>query len=148
MRDTNLLTSDVPTTARLLGWSGLIPFCALPLVMLWLPDHAALAGDVLGYYAFGILCFLLGIWWGIGVMRGEPGVLLYSNGLFLVLLTARALLGLAGFMLVAALLFIAVLLLERTLPVFQRQPRYYAIMRSQLSLVAAASLLISGQILL
>ena len=147
MRNSNLLTTDVPTTARLLGWSGLIPFCALPLAMLWLPEHAATAGEVLGYYAFGILCFLLGIWWGIGVMRGEPGVLLYSNGLFLVLFTARALLGLSGFMLVAALLFIAVLLLERILPVFQRQPRYYAIMRSQLSLVAAASLLISGQVL-
>ncbi len=147
MRDSNLLTTDVPTTARLLGWSGLVPFCALPLLMLWLPEYAAIAGDVLGYYAFGILCFLLGIWWGIGVMRGEPRVLLYSNGLFLVLFTARALLGLAGFMLVAALLFIALLLLERTLPVFRRQPRYYALMRSQLSIVAAASLLISGQVL-
>ena len=116
--------------------------------MLWLPDHAATAGSVLGYYAFGILCFLLGVWWGIGVMRGEPRILLYSNGLFLVLFTGKALLGLSGFMLLAALLFIAVLLLERKLPVFQRQPRYYAIMRSQLSVVAAASLLISGQVLI
>ena len=71
----------LPTTARLLGWSGLLPFCALPLLMLIAPGYSAWAGTLLAHYAFGILCFLLGIWWGIGVMRGEPAVLVYSNAL-------------------------------------------------------------------
>ncbi len=136
--------SEVPGTARLLGWLGLLPFCALPLVIGALPEFRGLSGGLLSDYAFGILCFLLGIWWGIGVMRGEPRPLLMSNLLFLVLLAARTLLQPAPFMLIAATLFIALVVLERSMAVFQRQPRYYAAMRMQLSLVAAVSLLISA----
>ena len=132
---------EVPGTATLLGWLGLLPFLALPLLIAGMPEYRALCQTLLADYAFGILCFLLGIWWGIGVMRGEPRPLLLSNLLFLVLLAARTLLQNAPFMVIAATLFIAIIVLEHSLAVFQRQPAYYARMRIQLSLVAAVSLL-------
>jgi hypothetical protein len=125
----------------MLGWAGLLPFIALALAMLLLPGMAATAADLLSHYAFGILCFLLGTWWGIGVMRPDPAPLLWSNALFIALFFARSLLQGAPFMVVAALLFLVLLLVERRLSAFRRQPAYYATLRARLSLVAAASLL-------
>lgn len=146
MREKESITGDVPSTARLLGWAGLLPFCLLPLVMLWQPDSTAVAGQLLSLYAFGILCFLLGIWWGIGVMRKAPLPLIYSNALFLVLLVTRVLADDRRFMPVAALLFVVLILMERSLAVFQRQPVYYATLRRRLSLVAALSLVLGAHL--
>jgi hypothetical protein len=136
--------SRVPFTARVLGWGGLLPFIALALGMLLLPGIAAAAANLLSHYAFGILCFLLGTWWGIGVMRPDPAPLVWSNAVFIALFLARAMLHGAPFMVVAALLFVVLLLVERRLPAFSRQPAYYATLRARLSLVAAASLLLGA----
>jgi hypothetical protein len=137
-------TRGVPFSARLLGWAGLLPFLALSIGMLLLPAEASIAAGLLAHYAFGILCFLLGTWWGIGVMRPDPSPLLWSNALFVVLFFARALLHGAYFMVAAALLFVLLLLLERRLPAFRRQPAYYVALRTRLSLVAAAALMLGA----
>lgn len=138
------LDSGVPLTARLLGWAGLLPFVALAAGMLFIPAVAHIAATLLAGYAFGILCFLLGIWWGIGVMRGDPAPLLWSNGLFIALFFAWAVLHGPPFMVVAGLLFLVLLALERRLSVFKPQPAYYAALRARLSVVAAASLLLGA----
>lgn len=137
-------TGGVPFAARLLGWAGLLPFLALSLGMLLLPAEASTAANLLAHYAFGILCFLLGTWWGIGVMRPDPSPLLWSNALFVALFLARAVLHDAYFMLAAALLFVVLLLLERRLAAFRRQPAYYVTLRTRLSLVAAATLMLGA----
>ena len=136
--------SGVPITARALGWAGLLPFIALAAAMLLLPAMAAPAADLLAHYAFGILCFLLGTWWGIGVMRPDPAPLLWSNGLFIALFVARAMLQGAPFLVISALLFVVVLLVARHLPAFRRQPAYYRALRARLSLVAATALLLAA----
>lgn len=138
------LDRGVPLTARWLGWAGLLPFVALAAATSLAPAMAVTAATLLADYAFGILCFLLGIWWGIGVMRADPAPLLWSNALFIVLFFARAMLHGAAFMVIAAVLFIVLLVLEHRLPVFRRQPAYYAALRSRLSLVAAAALLVGA----
>lgn len=134
----------VPPTARLLGWAGLLPFLALAATPLLVPATAATAAILLSHYAFGILCFLLGTWWGIGVMRGDVQPLLWSNGLFIALFIARSALQGASFMLAAALLFLVLLTVERRLAAFAAQPVYYAALRIRLSVVAAASLLLAA----
>lgn len=108
------------------------------------PPVAAIAALLLADYAFGILCFLLGIWWGIGLMRGDSVPIVWSNILFIVLFVARATLDRTPFMLTEALLFVALLALERWLPAFRRQPPYYAALRTRLSLVACAALLLGA----
>ncbi len=138
------LDSGVPLAARLLGWAGLLPFVALAGGMWLVPAMAVTAADLLADYSFGILCFLLGVWWGIGVMRGEAAPLAWSNALFVALFFARATLHGATFMIICALLFVVLLVLEPRLAAFQRQPAYYITLRTRLSLVAAASLLVGA----
>ena len=57
----------IPTTATWLGRAGLLPFIAAPLAMYLLPEQADLAGHALSVYALVIICFLVGVWWGLAI---------------------------------------------------------------------------------
>lgn len=132
--------NPVPAVALLLGRAGLMPFCAAAIaVWLW-PAGAALVGDVLAIYTLGIITFLLGAWWGLGLVRRDASGLLLSNLLFLSAVAGRVLLPLPLFLLFGALLLAILLVLERRLPLFRPAPRYYRALRLQLSAVAGIAL--------
>jgi hypothetical protein len=65
---------SMPASARLLGWSGVIPFAACA-VALWLPQAAPWEVDILRgmtAYAAVILSFLGGVRWGAALGADGP----------------------------------------------------------------------------
>lgn len=135
------VTADtLPAVASALGRAGLIPFVALPLLMFWLPGAASLWAAALANYALAITCFLPGAWWGLSLIRRSNSALLLSNALVIVAFSGRTLLDPDGFFLLAALLLVTTLVIEHRHPMFRPQPRYYARLRLQLTIVACAGL--------
>jgi hypothetical protein len=131
---------SVPAVASALGRAGLLPFVALPLLMLWLPGATALWSEALANYALAITCFLPGAWWGLSLIRRSSSALLLSNALVIIAFAGRTLLDPGGFFVVAALLLVTTLAVERRHPLFRPQPRYYARLRLQLTIVACIGL--------
>lgn len=125
------------TTARLLGWLGLLPFPALALAVLVLPGNHW--SPWLAAYALAIISFLAGAWWGIALLRNEYRLLLASNAV--VVLTWFCYL-LAGhwFLLAAAGLLVLLTVIERQHRMFSPQPTYYRQLRSRLTAIAAIAL--------
>lgn len=125
------------TSIKSLGYGGLVPFVLLALVSGYTNDP--LAHQALGVYSFGILIFLAGSWWGIGLLRQNGLVLVVSNlvfllaaGLFFVLSSVQWLWASSG-------LFVLLFMLEGRLSVFARQPAYYRALRRYLTVGVAAS---------
>ena len=136
--------NPVPPVATWLGRAGLLPFIASPLAIYLYPDHAQLIGQATGSYALSIICFLVGIWWGLGLVRRRASALLLSNAVVLTAFFGHIGLSTGGFLLLAACLFPATVLAERVHPLFRPQPPYYARLRAQLTAVATLSLVLSA----
>lgn len=137
----------IPGVATSLGRAGLLPFCAAPLLIYLDPGHAALYARMLASYALAIICFLVGVWWGLALIRRSPLALLLSNGVVIVAFFGHALLAPPAFFVLCALLFPATVLVERRMALFRAQPAYYASMRLQLTSVATLALLLSAALL-
>lgn len=136
----NGTNDSVPVVVSALGRAGLIPFVALPFLMFWLPGAASLWSAALANYALAITCFLPGAWWGLSLIRRSSSALLMSNGLVIIAFAGRTLLDPRGFFVLAALLLVITLAVERRHPMFGPQPRYYARLRLQLTIVASIGL--------
>lgn len=137
------MKSGVPSIAKTLGRAGLLPFIAAPVAMLaFQDDHARLVGKLLADYALGIITFLLGIWWGMGLIRRHASALLMSNGIFITAVAGRWVLEDGAFLPYAAAILGITLLIERSHTLFKPQPAYYARMRVELTVVACAALLL------
>lgn len=136
--------NPVPATARALGRAGLLPFGLAPVLIFLLPDYHAEIGEILALYTFAVITFLLGIWWGMSLIRGNAGALLMSNGIFLAAVAGRTLLTVPWFLMLGAVLLGVILLVERWHGLFRRQPGYYAQLRVELTGVAVVALLISS----
>ena len=134
----------IPTTATWLGRAGLLPFIAAPLAMYLLPEQADLAGRALSVYALAIICFLVGVWWGLALIRRQASALVYSNAVVIVAFFGHLGLSTAGFLALCALLFPGTILVERSQALFRPQPAYYARLRLQLTLVATLALVLSA----
>ncbi len=132
---------SLPAVATALGRLGLIPFVALAAGMLLGVGNPALLSSALAGYSFGILAFLLGAWWGLALIRQQASALLFSNIVFLVVLFSYLGMDYRGFFITAAIVFLALLVVERKHPLFRLQPAYYARMRTHLSAIAALALL-------
>ena len=133
-----------PTYATWLGRAGLLPFLGL-LVLLYLDvQHQQLWAKGLTTYTLAILCFLVGSWWGLALIRRTPTALLVSNIVVLVAFFGHVLLPTALFLLLGAALFLATVVFERRHALFHRQPPYYARLRLQLSVIASVSLLLAA----
>ncbi len=130
--------------ATILGRAGLVPFIAAPILLLALPRQGALTCAILADYAFGIIAFLQGIWWGLGLIRRNAPALLASNALFLAAFAGHTLLPDSLFLVLAAMLLCITLAAERTQALFRPQPAYYAALRLQLTAVATIGLLVSA----
>ncbi len=128
-----------------LGAAGLLPFLLTPVLVLY--GYEVLGQNVARLYGLAIICFLAGSWWGIVLVATRltsaqrTMVLIISN--LVVIVAVGGLLSLvpsAGLVLLAALLVVQ-LVIERSVKGLARQPRYYSLMRTALSAVAATCLL-------
>lgn len=127
-------------TATWLGRAGLLPFVGLALALYLNPQNQSLWAHVLTTYMLAIICFLVGAWWGMALIRRSPLTLLLSNGVVLVAFFGQILLSTAGFFVLGIVILIATVALERRHILFKAQPSYYARLRLQLTVVAGLSL--------
>ena len=127
-----------------LGRAGLLPFIGLLAAVYLDAQNQQLWAEVLSTYTLAIICFLVGSWWGLALIRRSPSALLLSNAMVLAAFFGHVLLGSAAFFLLGALLFLVTVVMERRHALFGRQPSYYSRLRLQLSLVASASLLLAA----
>ena len=136
--------NPIPPVATWLGRTGLLPFIAAPVVMYMYPEQAQLSGRVLSVYALAIICFLVGIWWGLGLVRRQPSALVLSNAVVILAFFGHVGLPTTGFLALCALLFPATVLFERAHQLFRPQPPYYARLREQLTVVATLTLVLAA----
>ena len=134
----------MPIYVTWLGRAGLLPFIGLLAALYLDAQHQQLWVMSLSSYTLVILCFLVGSWWGLSLIRRSPAALLMSNTVVLVAFFGHVLLATAHFFILGALLFFATVVIERRHALFHRQPPYYARLRLQLSLVASASLILAA----
>ena len=128
---------------NILGYLGLIPFLGLGIWPWIFTSHSEWVARTLALYAFGILCFLLGSWWGIALLRNDANISVISNLVFLVAAAGVLLLPPPVWFLLATFLFLLLMIMERRLMIFKPQPVYYAKLRLNLSLAASAGLLLN-----
>ncbi len=140
----NTRLEDFRGTVRLLGRAGLLPFVAAPLLIWSCPQHETIALRALADYAFAIASFLLGVWWGLALIRREASILVLSNGVFLLLFFTRLWSPEVYFVPAAAAVLVGTLLVERRHRLFSPQPGYYARLRLELTVVASAALMVSA----
>lgn len=143
----NTLASNIdktPLYTTWLGRAGLLPFIGLMAALYLDTQHQQLWAKSLASYTLAIICFLVGAWWGLALIRRSPAALLMSNAVVLVAFFGHVLLASGSFFLLGAILFVATVVIERRHALFHPQPPYYARLRLQLSLVASVSLLLAA----
>ena len=127
------------TAIHTLGIAGLIPFVVPVILMISGSSHAQVAYDFAQAYAFAIICFLCGAWWGssLGTDRRYPIIL--SN---LYLLVAFFIFALAPnwWPLAAPLLLVGIFITELNRSMFPSVPAFYRYLRAILTLVSASSM--------
>ena len=123
-----------------LGYAGLIPFIVPAAMITANSVHSDFLISFTGAYAFGIICFLTGSWWGMALAPGSRSALLLSNLYFLVaffiFLFASQVWSLA-----AAILLIGIYLAEQHSSLFSEFPETYRKMRAALTLLSGVSML-------
>lgn len=124
----------------LLGYAGLIPFVIPALLVASGSEYSELSLAIAGAYAFGIISFLCGSWWGMALNNGSARALLYSNLYFLTALSIF-LFASEWWPLAAAILLMSILFAEQNSALFPEFPDPYRKMRVLLTLVASASML-------
>lgn len=129
-----------------LGRAGLLPFVGLLAALYLDPQNQQQWSKILSAYTLAIICFLVGAWWGLALIRRSATALLLSNALVLIAVFGHVLLVAGSFFQLCALLFLATVVIERRHGLFRRQPPYYARLRLQLSLVASTSLVLAATI--
>ena len=123
-----------------LGYAGLIPFVVPALLVLGGIGRAELWQSIAGAYAFGIIAFLAGSWWGMARSSGAPALLVLSNLYFLLALTCY-LLAPQSWPLAAALLLLAIFLTEQNTALMPTFADSYRKLRARLTLIAGGSML-------
>ncbi len=124
----------------LLGYLGLIPFVVPALLVLGGYGSAGLWQSIAGAYAFGIIAFLAGSWWGMALKPAARSALLLSNTFFLLAL-ACYLFAAEFWPLAAALLLLAIYFTERHNASLPTLARDYRKLRGNLTLIASGSML-------
>ena len=108
------------------------------------PHHHAIYAQLLANYALAIICFLVGVWWGLALIRRTGSALIMSNAVVIIAFFGRSLLSFDAFFVLCALLFPLMIAVERRHRLFRPQPDYYAKLRLELSAVATVTLLLSA----
>ena len=124
-----------------LGYAGLIPFI-IPAVLVatntGYTDFAILIAET---YAFAIICFLTGSWWGMASKADSRTVILLSNVYFISVFLIFLLIP-AWWSFASSFLLIGIFTLEQRKSLFPSLPHYYRQMRAILTLFSASSMLI------
>jgi hypothetical protein len=123
-----------------LGYAGLIPFVIPALLIILGSEYSQFLTSLVGSYAFGIICFLTGSWWGMGLLPGSRSALLLSNLYFLIAFFIF-LFAIEVWVLASAVLLIGIFLAEQRSSLFPEFPASYRVMRTMLTLIASASML-------
>lgn len=123
-----------------LGFAGLIPFVIPALLVVAGSNQAGLAASIAEAYAFGIICFLAGSWWGIALLPGHRAALLLSNLYFLIAFFTF-LFALPWWSLIAAVLLSGIFFVELNASMLPAFPEHYRKLRAALTLIASASML-------
>lgn len=126
---------------RILGYAGLIPFVVPALLVALESEYSELMISAAGAYAFGIICFVTGSWWGIALQPGSRSALLLSNLYFLVAFFIF-LFALQWWALAAAILLMSIFFAEQNTSLFPAFPEHYRKLRTVLTLVACSSMLV------
>lgn len=128
-------------TVRLLGYTGLIPFVVPALLVSTDSEYAQLSRVIAQAYAFGIISFLTGSWWGMALKDDLRAPLILSNLYFLVALLIF-LFAPAWWSLAAAVLLLGIFFTEQHSSLFPRFSVHYRTMRTILTLVAGGSMIV------
>lgn len=131
---------DATRTFRLLGYGGLVPFVVPAILIVAGTGPLPILLWIVNAYAFGIVCFLTGSWWGMALAPGRPRALMLSN-LYFLAATAVFVFAPAWWPLIAAVLLAAIYLAEQHTRLFPPTSAAYRSMRVQLTLVASLSML-------
>jgi len=123
-----------------LGYAGLIPFVIPALLIVFDSEHSPFLAALTEGYAFGIICFLTGSWWGIGLTPDSRSALLLSNFYFLIAFSIY-LFATQVWALASAVLLMGLFLSEQLSTLFPEFPASYRMMRTILTLIASASML-------
>jgi apolipoprotein N-acyltransferase len=130
----------MPSTVKILGYAGLIPFFGLAILSLTLNDNI-LVIDSLSLYAFGIFTFLCGAWWPTTDMQNAKfWRIVLSNVLFLTAFFVFLLLS-NQWLAIGALLFILVWAIEHFSSLIPQLSPSYSKMRTVLTFVASLSMI-------
>lgn len=135
------MRSNLIGVTRLLGYLGLIPF-VVPAILVAIDSPYSSLSQLIAYaYAFGIISFLTGSWWGQGLSNSKPVLLVLSNLFFL---TAFFVFFMAEqwWALTATILLISIFFAEKTSSLFADLPQHYRSMRAILTLFASLSMLV------
>ncbi len=123
-----------------LGYAGLIPFVVPALLIVSGSTHAMLLTELIEAYAFGIICFLTGSWWGMGLKPGKRITLMLSNFYFLIAFFIYVFAP-GVWMPMAAIILLCIFMTERISTLFPGFVSGYHRMRAMLTLVASASVI-------
>jgi hypothetical protein len=130
----------MPSTIKILGYAGLIPFFGLAVLSLTLNDNT-LVIDSLSLYAFGIFTFLCGAWWPTTDMQNAKfWRIVLSNVLFLTAFFVFLLLS-NQWLAIGSLLFILIWAIERFSSLIPQHSLSYSKMRTVLTFVASLSMI-------
>ena len=124
-----------------LGYAGLIPFVAPAMALALGIEHGLLSLSMVNVYAFGIISFLCGSWWGAALQRQQRAGLILSNALFLVAFFVFCF-AIDWWPLAACLLLACLFVIERTGVAMPFTSRAYSSMRAVLTGIAAVSMLV------
>jgi len=126
---------------NMLGYAGLVPFLVSAILVAGNTAYSDHASSIAGTYAFGIICFLTGSWWGMNSGRDNRRVIVLSNVYFvfafLVLMLAPQ-----WWSLSASILLFAVFAVEMNTSLFPELSKNYRGMRAVLTCISAGSMLV------
>ena len=129
------------TATRTLGIAGLIPFVVPVFLIAAGSEYAAAADRFAQAYAFAIICFLCGCWWGMSLISGKRYPFVLSN-LYLLLAFFIFSLAPSWWPAAAPLLLIGIFMVELNRTLFPAIPAFYRYLRAILTLVSASSMLL------
>lgn len=124
-----------------LGYAGLTPFVVPAILVAMGHEHSGHAIGIANAYAFGIICFLTGTWWGVGIKSESNRLLILSNVVFV---AAFLVFGFASqsLALVLAVILACIFVIEKSDTSFSQLDPAYRRMRMVLTTIATLSMLV------
>jgi hypothetical protein len=124
-----------------LGYAGLIPFVVPAFLSGFDTGYNDIAILTAETYAFGIICFLTGSWWGMSYAPGKRLPIILSN-VYFVIAFLLMLFAPTWWSFAAAILLISIFILERNKALFPVFQGHYRKMRAILTLFSSGSMLL------